>query len=106
MTREETQAYLQPIKTAIIGHDYRHFKGAVYHVDEIGVHSETGEALVIYHNVLMPEKTWIFYESVTNTYVVFVDNKMCYIVDNPSEIFLKDLNERMLKSLSKAKKLY
>ena len=50
--------------------------------------------------------TVVVKETLTETYGVFVDDKACYIVDNPSNEFYKDLSERNMKSLSEAKKAY
>lgn len=41
-----------------IGQRYRHFKGAQYIVKSLAIHSETGEKLVVYEDVLDPAKTW------------------------------------------------
>lgn len=50
--------------------------------------------------------TTVFRESVSDTYVVFVDGRLCYLVEKPTKEFLKDLKHRNLKSLSEAKKDY
>lgn len=52
------------------------------------------------------EYTTVIHENVTDTYVVFFGETPCYVVDNPSEDFLKDLKERNLASLSEAHKRY
>lgn len=50
--------------------------------------------------------TVVFHESVTDVYVVFVDNRICYMVDNSPQAFLDDLRERKLASLNEAKEKY
>lgn len=50
--------------------------------------------------------TVIMYESTLQIYVVFVDNRMCYAVENPTDKFMEDMNKRCLLPLSKAKDLY
>lgn len=40
-----------------VGKKFRHFKGGVYVVDSIAVHSETGQLLVVYHPVDDPVRT-------------------------------------------------
>lgn len=50
--------------------------------------------------------TVVVKETLTETYGVFVDDKACYIVDNPSNEFYKDLSEHNIKSRSEAKKAY
>lgn len=42
----------------MIGKRYRHFKGNVYKVTNIAVHTETSEIFVIYHNVNETEKVY------------------------------------------------
>lgn len=50
--------------------------------------------------------TIIFYEPFTNTYIVFINNKICYEIQNPNEKFLRDLKHHKLCPLSKASRLY
>ena len=38
---------------------YRHFKGNEYVVMDIGYHTETSEAMVIYYNCKDPAKIWV-----------------------------------------------
>ena len=38
---------------------YRHFKGLVYYVSELGIDSETGEEVVIYKQLYPPYKTYV-----------------------------------------------
>ena len=42
----------------MIGNRYRHFKGNIYTVTDISVHSETSEVMVIYKNEDSPELVW------------------------------------------------
>lgn len=50
--------------------------------------------------------TTVFYEPITEIYIVFIDNRLCYQVSNANERFLSDLKNHCLQSLSSAKKLY
>jgi hypothetical protein len=50
--------------------------------------------------------TSVAHEMITDTYFVFVDNRICYMVENANEKFLNDLKNRQLESLSVAKKEY
>ena len=50
--------------------------------------------------------TVIMYESTLQVYVVFVNDRICYVVENPTEKFMEDMNKRQLLPLSKAKELY
>lgn len=45
-------------KHNVIGRRYRHFKGSIYIVDGIAVHSETAEPLVIYHEEHERNRMW------------------------------------------------
>lgn len=38
---------------------YRHFKGNEYIVTDIGIHTETGEQMVIYYDCKDPSKIWV-----------------------------------------------
>ncbi|MCQ2527368.1 MAG: DUF1653 domain-containing protein, partial [Lachnospiraceae bacterium] len=42
----------------MVGKTYRHFKGTLYLVENIAVHSETGELRVIYHNIYDDLLVW------------------------------------------------
>ena len=50
--------------------------------------------------------TVVIHERTTDVYFVFVDNKLCYYVENANQAFLTDLKEHNIKSLSEAKKVY
>lgn len=56
--RNEGQANVSAIREDMIGHRYRHFKGSIYVVEAIAVHSETAEPLVIYHKEREHYLTW------------------------------------------------
>ena len=38
---------------------YRHFKGGIYEVVCVAMHSETLEEMVVYRNVSEPQKVWV-----------------------------------------------
>lgn len=40
------------------GMKYRYFKGTVFEIDNIALHTETGELMVIYHKQVSPESIW------------------------------------------------
>lgn len=46
------------MKGSMVGCKYRHFKGGIYVVTDIAVHSETEEQMVIYHSFYHPERVW------------------------------------------------
>ena len=43
----------------IPGSFYRHFKGKIYQIRDIAVHSETGEIMVVYQAMYPPFGTWV-----------------------------------------------
>ena len=50
--------------------------------------------------------TTVFYEPINDMFIVFIDNKLCYKVDNATDMFLEDLKNHNLKTLNQAKKYY
>ena len=56
--RNEAQDSIVSIRYNMIGCRYRHFKGSIYIVDGIAVHSETAEPLVIYHEEHELNRMW------------------------------------------------
>lgn len=46
--RMEAQEHAKKVKETMVGRGYRHFKGGLYLVLNIAVHSETSELLVVY----------------------------------------------------------
>lgn len=50
--------------------------------------------------------TTVMHESYTDYYLVFIGDKLCYVVDEPNEAFLDDLKERQLAGLSRAREIY
>lgn len=55
--RMEVQKQVNCMKKGIVGFRYRHFKGGIYDVTDIAVHSETEEPMVIYKTFNNTENT-------------------------------------------------
>ena len=56
--RMRSQETAKHYKERMVGKKYRHFKGNVYIVTDIAVHSETSEMIVIYKSSENPLFTW------------------------------------------------
>ena len=56
--RMNVQSGIQHIKDVMVGYRYKHFKGGIYVVTDIAVHSETEEPMVIYRNFHDPSLVW------------------------------------------------
>ena len=54
----KVQDQVDYIKDEIVGFRYRHFKGGIYVVTGIAVHSETEEPMVIYKSFYKPNLVW------------------------------------------------
>ena len=52
------------------------------------------------------EYTTVLHELVTDTYIIFFGEKMCYEVTNANAEFYEDLQKRQMASLSEAKRRY
>lgn len=52
------------------------------------------------------EYTTVLHELVTDTYIIFFGEKMCYEVTNANAEFYEDLQKRRMASLSEAKRRY
>ena len=52
------------------------------------------------------EYTTVIHELVTDTYIIFFGEKMCYEVTNANAEFYEDLQKRQMASLSEAKRRY
>lgn len=57
--RKENQKLANQYKKELIGKTFRHFKGNLYTVINIGIHSETSEILVIYTSCDNLENVWV-----------------------------------------------
>lgn len=55
------------------GDVFRHYKGPHYKVINISTHTETGESLVIYHNIKNLDITWARPLEMFNEYVNYND---------------------------------
>lgn len=56
--RLKVQEQINCMKDGIVGFRYRHFKGNVYVVTDIAVHSENEEPMVIYKSFDNPKNVW------------------------------------------------
>lgn len=52
------------------------------------------------------EYTTVMHELLTDTYIVFFGEKLCYRVTNANAEFFEDLQNRRMASLSEAKRRY
>ena len=57
-TRMKVQEEISSIKSGMVGFRYRHFKGRIYIVTDIAVHSETEEPMVVYKSFNQPDLVW------------------------------------------------
>lgn len=58
MDKRKTQQVLAQRYKDMIGKTYRHFKGGLYEVIDIAVHSEKADVLVIYKSKKDPTLVW------------------------------------------------
>lgn len=56
--RMNMQKQVNCMKDGIVGFRYRHFKGNIYVVTDIAIHSETEEPMVIYKSFDKPDLVW------------------------------------------------
>lgn len=56
--RIKIQEEISHIKSGMVGFRYRHFKGGIYIVTDIAVHSETEEPMVVYKSFDQPDLVW------------------------------------------------
>ena len=76
---------IEPMRFQMVGTKYRHFKGGIYVVTDIAVHTETGEIMVIYKDVNDSSKVWcrpldMFISNVdTNKYPAVIDQTKRFI---------------------------
>ena len=54
----ETQKMYLQMRNDLIGTKYMHFKGNVYIITDMAIHTETGELMVIYKNINDPSSVW------------------------------------------------
>ena len=56
--RMTKQIIAETYKERMVGKRYRHFKGGIYIVSDIAVHSESAECMVIYKSFEKPSLVW------------------------------------------------
>lgn len=42
----------------LVNKKFRHFKGGIYVVTDVAIHTETNETMIVYHNLAQPEVSW------------------------------------------------
>lgn len=42
----------------LVNKKFRHFKGDIYVVTDVAIHTETNEIMIVYHNLAHPEVSW------------------------------------------------
>ena len=57
--RMNVQIKANQYKESMVGKRYRHFKGGIYIVTDIAVHSETEKMMVVYKSFNEPTLTWV-----------------------------------------------
>lgn len=58
MDKMKIQKQLKATRDEMVGKRYRHFKGGIYVVLTIAIHSESDEPLVIYQTLDRPDLVW------------------------------------------------
>lgn len=96
---KETNRYFYPAFQSIVFPQTWSNTATAFDVTASGAPTIAGQALTTAYTVVM-------HEPVMDLYMVFVDNRLCYAVDEPNEKFLSDLNQHNLLCLSKALKEY
>lgn len=57
--RMNVQKQINAMKDEIVGFRYKHFKGGVYVVTDLAVHSESEEPMVVYKSFNEPMNVWV-----------------------------------------------
>lgn len=96
--RMKVQEEISNIKSRMVGSRYRHFKGGIYIVTDIAVHSETEGPMVIYKTFDQPNLVWcrpldMFLSKVDHEKYPDVQQIMRFErIDNDSEQHVPDTN--------------
>lgn len=53
------QEQINAMKNIMVGFRYRHFKGEIYLVTDLAVHSESNEIMVVYKNFKDSSQVWV-----------------------------------------------
>lgn len=53
------QEQVNAMKSVMVGFRYRHFKGEIYLVTDLAVHSESNEIMVVYKNFKDSGQVWV-----------------------------------------------
>ena len=96
---KEINRYFYPAFQSIVFPQTWSNTATAFDVTASGTPTIAGQALTTAYTVVM-------HEPVMDLYMVFVDNRLCYAVDEPNEKFLSDLSQHNLLCLSKALKEY
>ena len=74
MYREEQLAELCAVESLLAGEKFRHFTGGIYIVDGAAIHTETGEIMIIYHDIRR-EHPYEFYARPKSIFLSKVDKE-------------------------------